>query len=231
MAKLSELTEKLGVTFKNPELLQQAFVHRSYLNEHSFALGHNEKLEFLGDAVLELIVTEFLYKKFTDKTEGELTPLRSALVKGDTLSIIATELEFHKYLQLSKGEAKTVANQTTILANTFEAFVGALFLDAGMSACEKFIHQFLLPKLESIINEQAYIDAKSYFQELAQEKENVTPTYQVVNEWGPDHSKTFEVAVYLGDQEIARGTGNSKQVAELDAASHALKVFDLTDRS
>jgi len=231
MAKLSELEKKLGVRFKNPDLLQQAFVHRSYLNEHSFALGHNEKLEFLGDAVLELVVTEYLYQKFLDKTEGELTPLRSALVKRETLSATATELEFHKYLQLSKGEAKTVTNQTTILANTFEAFVGALFLDAGMKACEKFIHQFLLPKLQAIIKEQAYIDAKSYFQELAQEKENVTPTYQVVNEWGPDHSKTFEVAVCLGDQEIARGTGNSKQAAELDAASAALKVFDLTDRN
>jgi len=176
------------------------------------------------------VVTDYLYKKFTDKSEGELTPLRSALVKGDTISIVASELEFHKYLKLSKGEAKTVNNQTAILANTFEAFVGALYLDAGMEACDKFIHQFLLPKLETIIKDQTHIDAKSYFQELAQEKENVTPAYQVVNEWGPDHSKTFEVAVCLNEKEIARGTGNSKQAAELDAASSALKVFDLTDR-
>lgn len=225
--KLSELEHQLEITFTNKDLLQQAFVHRSYLNEHSFALGHNEKLEFLGDAVMELIVTEYLYQTFPEKTEGELTPLRSALVKRETLSEVATELNFHKYLQLSKGEAKTVANQTAILANTFEAFIGALFLDSGMEAVRQFIHQYLIAKLDQIINQQSHIDAKSHFQELMQEKSGATPTYRVIREWGPDHNKTFEVAVYVNDQEVAKGTGNSKQAAELDAARQALKESDI----
>lgn len=225
MEDLQQLQKKLGIKFNNPDLLEQAFIHRSYLNEHQSPLGHNERLEFLGDAVLELIVTEYLYQKFTDKPEGELTALRAALVRRETLKEIADELEFHKYLKLSRGEAKSATNQIAILANTVEAVIGAIFLDQGIPAAEKFIHQFMLPKTAEIINSQTYIDAKSHLQEIAQEKESYTPTYKVISESGPDHNKTFEVAVFIGNKEWGRGTGNSKQTAEMAAASNALEKY------
>lgn len=222
---LTDLIKKIGLEFKNPALLEQAFVHRSYLNEHDFPLGHNERLEFLGDAVLELIVSEYLYKKLPDKPEGELTAIRAALVRRETLQEVADELEFHKYLKLSRGEAKSAANQAAILANTVEALIGAIYLDQGTKAAEKFIAKYLIPKTDSIIEKQAYIDAKSHFQEIAQEKDSLTPTYQVISESGPDHNKTFEVAVFIGDREWGRGTGNSKQTAEMAAASDALQRY------
>jgi len=225
MENLQQLQEKLGVNFNNTDLLQQAFVHRSYLNEHKFAPGHNERLEFLGDAVLELIVTEYLYQKFTDKPEGELTALRAALVRRETLKEMADDLEFHKYLKVSKGEAKNAKDQAAMLSNTVEAFIGALFLDQGLEIVQKFIETYLLPRTDAILQSEAYIDAKSHLQELAQEKEGITPTYQVVSESGPDHNKIFEVAVYLNSHELARGTGNSKQSAETDAAGNALQYY------
>lgn len=223
MASLKKLESSLKINFSNKDLLEQAFIHRSYLNENEFPLGHNEKLEFLGDAVLELAVTEYLYNKFPDKAEGELTALRSALVKRETLGELADELNFHQYLKLSRGEAKTASNQVAILSNTVEAFIGALFLDAGIEQVENFLKKHLLPKLDPIISAQSYIDAKSSFQELVQERQGATPTYKVLAESGPDHDKTFEVAVYIGEREVARGHGNSKQAAEMDAASEALK--------
>ena len=226
MEDLQQLQEKLGINFDNPDLLQQAFVHRSYLNEHKFAPGHNERLEFLGDAVLELIVTNYLYQKFTNKPEGELTALRAALVRRETLKDVADELEFHKYLKVSKGEAKNAKDQAAMLSNTVEAFIGALYLDQGLDGVKKFIEAHLLPKTDAILQSEAYIDAKSHLQELAQEKEGITPTYQVISESGPDHNKIFEVAVYLNGRELARGTGNSKQVAETDAATHALENYN-----
>lgn len=225
MNSLKELENKIQINFHDPDLLQQAFIHRSYLNEYDSPLGHNERLEFFGDAVLELIVTEYLYQKFPDKGEGELTALRSALVKRDTLKEIADELEFHKYLKLSKGEAKTANYQATILSNTVEAFIGALFLDAGIKPVKNFLNQYLLSKLDIIIDTQAHIDAKSNFQEIAQEHDSITPTYQVVSESGPDHHKIFKVAVYIGEKEIAQGSGNSKQAAEVKAATKALKKY------
>jgi len=223
---LSDLTQKLGLNFKNPAFLEQAFVHRSYLNEHDFPLGNNERLEFLGDAVLELIVSEYLYKKLPDKPEGELTAIRAALVRRETLHEVATELEFHKYLKLSRGEAKSAANQAAILSNTVEAVIGAIYLDQGIPAAAQFIQQHLIPKTDPIIQANAYIDAKSHLQELAQEKEGLTPTYQVTNESGPDHNKTFEVAVFIGGKEWGRGTGNSKQSAETAAAADALGHYE-----
>jgi ribonuclease-3 len=205
--------------------MEQAFVHRSYLNENTFEPGHNERLEFLGDAVLELVVTEYLYHKFSEKPEGELTALRSALVKKETLKQISDELKLYQYLKLSKGEAKSVSNQVTILANVVEALVGAIFLDGGTKLAQDFLSTYLLPKLDVIIANQAYLDAKSQFQEVAQEKVGITPVYKVVAESGPDHNKSFEVAVCLGDKEIARGTGSSKQTAEMAAAEAALEQY------
>lgn len=222
---LSDLTKKIGIDFTDLKLLEQAFVHRSYLNEHKIDLGHNERLEFLGDAVLELVVSEYLYKELPDKPEGELTAVRAALVRREALKEVADELEFHKYLKLSRGEAKSATNQAAILANSVEAVIGAIFLDQGIPAAAKFIHQYMLPKTAEIISSQTYIDAKSHFQELAQEKDGFTPTYQVVNENGPDHNKVFEVAVFVGNKEWGRGTGNSKQAAEMAAATDALSRY------
>lgn len=223
MNPLTNLEEKLDISFKNKELLEQAFVHRSYLNENTYPLGHNERLEFLGDAVLELITTEYLFLNFPDKNEGELTALRSALVKRETLKEVAEKLEFYKYLKLSKGESKTANNQIAILANTTESFIGALFLDAGIEKVRKFLEQYLFPKTKNILTTEAYIDAKSNLQEIIQEKEGLTPTYKVLKESGPDHNKTFEVAVYSKEKQLAKGKGNSKQAAETDAAANALK--------
>ena len=201
-------------------------MHRSYLNEHELTMGHNERLEFLGDAVLELIVSNFLYQQFPDKPEGDLTAIRAALVRRETLRDVAEELEFHKFIKLSKGEAKSAANQAAILSNAVEAVIGAIYLDLGLTAAEKFIQQFIIPKTEAIMASQTYIDAKSHLQELTQEKEGITPIYKVTNESGPDHNKIFEVAVFIGNKELARGTGNSKQAAETDAAAHALIRYE-----
>jgi ribonuclease-3 len=225
MTPLSALEKQLGIKFNTPALLEQAFVHRSYLNENDFPLGHNERLEFLGDAVLELAVTEYLYHKFTNKPEGELTALRSALVKKETLKQVSDELKLYQYLKLSKGEAKSASNQITILANVVEALVGAIFLDGGIQPAKEFLAKYLLPKLDVIMANQAYVDAKSQFQEIAQEKVGITPIYKVASESGPDHNKSFEVAVCLGDKEIARGTGSSKQAAEMAAAEAALEQY------
>ncbi len=226
MEDLKLLTEQLGITFNNPALLEQALVHRSYLNEHELTMGHNERLEFLGDAVLELIVSNFLYQQFPDKPEGDLTAIRAALVRRETLRDVAEELEFHKFIKLSKGEAKSAANQAAILSNAVEAVIGAIYLDLGLPAAEKFIQQFIIPKTDTIMASQTYIDAKSHLQELTQEKEGITPIYKVTNESGPDHNKIFEVAVFIGNKELARGTGNSKQAAETDAAAHALIRYE-----
>ena len=165
---LTELISKLGLELNNPALLEQAFVHRSYLNEHELTMGHNERLEFLGDAVLELIVSNFLYQQFPDKPEGDLTAIRAALVRRETLRDVAEELEFHKFIKLSKGEAKSAANQAAILSNAVEAVIGAIYLDLGLPAAEKFIQQFIIPKTDTIMASQTYIDAKSHLQELTQ---------------------------------------------------------------
>lgn len=222
MSSFKTLEDKLQISFNNKDLLEQAFVHRSYLNENEYPLGHNERLEFLGDAVLELITTEQLYHQFSNKAEGELTALRSALVKRETLKEIADTLEFHKYLKLSRGEAKTANNQVAILANTVESFIGALFLDSGIEPVRKFLEQQLFPKINKIIDTSAHIDAKSNLQEIIQEQNGVTPIYKTLNESGPDHNKIFEVAVCVKNKQLATGKGNSKQAAEVDAATNAI---------
>ena len=226
MSDLKGLEDKLKIKFNNQQLLEQAFVHRSYLNENDFSPGHNEKLEFLGDAVLELITTDYLYNKFKDKNEGELTALRASLVKKETLTQIAEELEFYKYLKLSKGESKTVNNQAAILANTVEALIGAIYLDTGLEIAKQFINAYIFPKLDYIIKSSAYIDAKSQLQEIVQEKSGITPHYEVIKESGPDHNKKFVVAVYTADKELAQGEGNSKQAAETNAATKAIETLE-----
>jgi len=224
MAEFSNLETKLKLPFKNKEFLEQAFVHRSYLNENrDFHLQHNERLEFLGDAVLELIVTEHLYKQYSDKPEGELTAWRAALVNTRMLASIGRDLAFNDYLMLSRGEAKEEGKaRDYILANTVEAFIGALYLDQGLKNAEKFITKYILSKLPEVLEDKLFLDAKSRFQELAQEKVAVTPTYAVIKEWGPDHAKNFRIGVYLERELIAEGQGSSKQEAEQDAAKNAL---------
>lgn len=224
--EFKDLEKKLDLNFKNKDLLTQAFTHRSYLNENpGFKLEHNERLEFLGDAVIELIVTEHLYKEYPDQPEGVLTNWRAALVNAKMLSQLGEELGFNGFLLLSKGEAKEEGKaRAYILANTFEALLGALYLDSGYAPCDQFIIKHLLPKLPAIIKEGSYKDAKSKFQEVAQEKVSITPTYKVIKETGPDHDKKFVVGVYLGKELIAEGDGSSKQEAEESAAKKALET-------
>jgi len=223
----SELEKELSLVFKNKEILKTAFVHRSFLNEnHDYTLSSNERLEFLGDAVLEFIVSKFLYEHFTEKKEGDLTAFRSALVCTETLSKISLKLGFGKYLFLSKGEEATGGRERPyILANTFEAFLGAIFLDSGIVKARDFVKRFLLPELNAIISNGSFKDAKSRLQEIAQEKVNVTPHYEVLSEEGPDHDKCFLVGVFLANKKIAEGRGKSKQKAEQKSAINALKKW------
>jgi len=222
----SKLEKKLGINFKNKELLTQAFCHRSYLNENpDFSLEHNERLEFLGDAVLELVITEFLYKKYPKKTEGELTSWRAALVNAKILGDLAKDLDFNDFLLLSRGEGKEKGKaRQYILANTFEALVGAIYLDRGYESASEFIEKHLAPKISYIIEEGLLRDAKSRFQEEAQERIGITPAYQVLEEWGPDHAKHFIIGIFLGEELIAKGEGSSKQEAEEEAAKNALEA-------
>jgi len=221
----SKFEESLSLKFKNKNILIQAFCHRSFLNENQkFCPEHNERLEFLGDAVLELIVTEHLYQKYPKNPEGELTNWRAALVNAKMLSSLAKDLGFNDFLLLSRGEAKEEGKaRQYILANTFEAFIGALFLDQGYKVCQKIIKEHLIQRLPEIIEKGLYKDAKSRFQEEAQEKVGITPTYQVLKEWGPDHEKHFIIGVFLGKDLVAKDEGSSKQEAEEAAAKKALQ--------
>jgi ribonuclease-3 len=217
--------ETAGVQFNDLELLRQAFTHRSYLNEHrGEGGGHNERLEFLGDAVLELVSTHFLYIKFPDKHEGDLTAYRASLVNATTCAEVATELGMNDYLLLSRGEAKDTGRaRGVLLANAFEALIGAIYMDQGYDAARDFIHAHLLPKIDGIIKNRLWQDAKSTLQEKSQESQGVTPSYAVIDETGPDHDKQFIVGVYLSDKLIAKGSGKSKQEAEQSAARAALE--------
>ncbi|MBI4434769.1 ribonuclease III [Candidatus Uhrbacteria bacterium] len=225
MSDLSVLEASLGMVFEEKDLLTQALTHRSYLNENpSFHLGHNERLEFLGDAVIELVVTEYLYKHY-EEPEGDLTNWRASLVNAKMLSEVCRELAVEPHLLLSRGEAKETGKaRQFILANAFEAIVGALYLDQGMRASRTFLKRVLLPKLPHILKHKLYIDAKSRFQEIAQDRLGVTPSYKVLGETGPDHAKQFVVGIYIGNELIAKGQGLSKQEGQMDAAEKALKV-------
>jgi ribonuclease-3 len=228
MKNFENLEKKLKIFFKNKNLLVQAFCHRSFLNENpNFFVSSNERLEFLGDAVLGLITTDYLFKSFPEKSEGELTKIRSALVNSKILSQVAKKFGFEDFLLLSKGEEKSQGkSKERILANTFEAFLGALYLEFGLNFCKKFIEKNLLSLLPEILEKGMIENPKTKFQEIIQEKFKITPTYKVLEEFGPEHSKTFVVGLYVGEKLISKGEGSSKQEAEENAAQKALEAVE-----
>lgn len=225
MKDFSLFEKKLNIIFKDKDLLAQAFCHRSYLNENTDCrLDNNERLEFLGDAVLELIITEYLFAKYPKNPEGDLTNWRAALVNAKMLSETAQESGLNDFLLLSRGETKELGKaRQYILANTYEALVGSIYLDLGYETAKKFIHDNLVKKLSLIIEKKLYKDAKSSFQEEAQERVSITPGYKVLDEKGPDHAKEFTVGVFLDKTLVAKGKGFSKQEAEEAAAKKALE--------
>lgn len=231
MPDFNKFEKQIGIVFKDKDLLKQAFIHRSYLNENTkIGLSHNERLEFLGDAVLELIVTDFLYNTYKDKAEGELTAYRSALVNAVIIGEVASELVIGEYLLLSKGEMRDIGKaRTYILANTYEAVVGAIYKDQGYDSALKFITETLLLKLPEIVNKKLWRDAKSLVQEKSQEHLSVTPSYKVLNESGPDHDKNFTVGIFFGVDKVGEGKGHSKQEAEQSAARNALQKKNWLD--
>ena len=222
----SEFEKNIGVNFLDRALLKQAFTHRSYLNENRKTnLEHNERLEFLGDAVLELIVTAHLYEKYPAYNEGEMTSLRSALVNANTMAEVASKIKMNDFMLLSRGEAKDVGRaRQYILANAIEALIGAIFLDQGYQTAEKFVGEQLFPLLPKIIKEGFWLDAKSRFQEKSQEIAGTTPSYESLKETGPDHDKHFTIGVFLGKEKVAEGEGKSKQDAEQAAARAGLQA-------
>lgn len=223
MSDFAAYAAKLGLAFKNLDILEEALTHRSYLNEHKTSKAHNERLEFLGDAVLELATTHFLFNKFPLKPEGDLTAFRASLVNTNSLADTAEQIGLNDMLLLSKGESKDTGRaRQIILANAFEAVLGAVYMDQGYAAAEAFVAKHLYPKIDDVIAKRAWQDAKSRFQEAAQEKKGITPAYKTIEEVGPDHDKKFTVAAMLGHEELARGEGKSKQEAEQDAAQNAL---------
>ncbi len=225
MKDLSEFEKTIGVDFKNKDILRQALTHRSFLNEHRGSKAeHNERLEFLGDAVLELAVTKFLFDQYPEKNEGDLTSIRSALVNATTCAKIAQEIGVNGFLLLSKGESKDIGRaRNYILANALEAIIGAIYVDQGFEVADGFIGKYITPLSEKIIQEELWIDAKSKFQEKAQDVTGITPSYKTLKEIGPDHEKKFTVGVFLGNEMTAEGEGDSKQDAEQAAARNALK--------
>ncbi len=228
MPDFKKFAEKIKVDFKDINLLKRACTHRSYLNENkSVGLEHNERLEFLGDAVLELVVTSFLFRKFPNKNEGDLTSYRSALVNTHSLSKVALHIGVDEYLLLSKGESKDTGRARSIIhADTREAIIGAIYLDGGYDAAANFISSQLLEviDIDEIVEKKLWLDAKSRFQEKAQEMTGLTPSYKTLKENGPDHNKEFTLGVFLGDVQIALGSGLSKQEAEQKAAEKALEI-------
>lgn len=226
MSPFDTFQDKIKYKFKDERLLETAFTHRSYLNENRTpGREHNERLEFLGDAVLELVVTEFLYAKYPHKPEGELTAFRAALVNTQSISDAATKLGMNEYMLLSRGESKDTGRaRQIILANAFEALIGALYLDRGYNVAKEFIASQLFHKTDEVVEKRLWQDAKSKFQEIAQDVAGVTPRYEIVSQSGPDHDKMFVTGVYLGSDRVATGEGRSKQEAEQEAAEAALAV-------
>lgn len=222
----SSFEKRTGIAFKDKDLLRTAFTHRSFLNENrGSGMEHNERLEFLGDAVLELIVTEYLYGKFPEKNEGDLTSYRSALVNAITLAGVAEGLGMNDHLLLSKGETKDTGRaRQVILANAIEAFIGALYLDQGYEATKLFVSRYVFKLVDDIVSKKMWLDAKSHFQEKAQELVGITPSYETAKEVGPDHDKKFTVALFLGKERVAEGEGKSKQEAEQEAAKLGLQA-------
>ena len=231
MIDFSLFEKKTNIVFNDKKLLEQAFIHRSYINENSgSSLSHNERLEFLGDAVLELVVTDYLYRKYPDRDEGSLTAYRSSLVNAITIGEVALSLGMNEYLLLSKGEAKDIGKaRGYILANTYEAYVGAVYLDRGYDVARDFIADTLFDKIEPIVSKKLWRDSKRLVQEKTQEYLEVTPHYKVLAESGPDHDKHFTVGIFFGDECVAEGKGKSKQEAEQLAAHKALEIKDWLD--
>lgn len=226
MTVIAKLEKKVGLAFKNIPLIKQAFIHRSYLNENPNFTNSNERLEFLGDSILSFLVSRFLYSKYPDFNEGDLTNLRSSVVKTTTLAQIAKDLNLGDYLQLSKGEEEGGGREnTSLLADTFEAFLGAVYLDQDLSSAEKILNEFLFPLLPKILKDKSYKDSKSEFQEEVQEETKISPIYKVIKEIGPDHAKEFTIGVYVGDKLYGIGKGKSKQEGETNAAFTALEKW------
>jgi len=224
---IEDLSKHIGVNFSDISFLRTACTHRSYINENKTAGGtHNERLEFLGDAVLELVVTSFLFRKYSKKQEGELTAFRSSIVNTVSLTTVAEKMGLNDYMLMSKGEAKDSGRaRSVILANAVEAVIGAIYMDGGYNTAANFISQYILNTIdiEEIVAKKTWIDAKSKFQERSQEKVGITPSYKTLKETGPDHNKIFTLGVFLGDVQVATGSGQSKQEAEQQAAEKALK--------
>jgi len=223
---INDFASKIGITFNNSSLLHTAFTHRSYVNEHrGEIIEHNERLEFLGDAVLELAVTRFLFDKYGNKTEGDLTAYRAALVNTNTISEAGEKLGMNDCLFLSRGESRDTGRaRQYILADVFEAVIGAIYLDQGYDKACDFIAKNIFPLVEEVVEKKLWQDSKSFFQEKAQEHVSITPSYTVLSEDGPDHDKQFTVGAYLDTEEVAKGKGRSKQEAEQEAALNALKT-------
>lgn len=211
-------------TFKNESLFTKAFTHRSYLNETKEDLESNERLEFLGDSILSFVMSDYLYKTYPDYKEGILTNLRSLLVNTGSLARVAKELDFGKYLKLSRGEEESKGRENeTLLANCFEAYIGALFMDQGIKTVSEFLHETLIPKAEDYVKAQSFKDPKSLLQEYVQANKQHSPVYKVLEEEGPPHAKIFTVGVYVDSELMAQGAGTSKQKAEELAAKAALE--------
>ncbi len=224
--------ETLGYEFENIQLLITALTHRSYVNEHKKSVSeHNERLEFLGDAVLELVVTDFLFKNFKEQ-EGTLTSWRAALVRTESIGDAGDKVGFEPLLRMSKGEKQGTARaRQQILANTFEAVIGAIYLERGYGAAEEFITKHITSKLDSILKEGSWRDPKSHLQEVSQHKDNATPHYKVLEEVGPDHDKIFTLGVYVNQELMGTGTGHSKQIAQQEAARAALDKYANTNET
>lgn len=227
MDSIKEFQIKIGVSFVNKNNLIEALTHRSYLNEHKEVNSHNERLEFLGDAVLELVVSDYLFHKYPHRPEGELTSFRSALVKTDSLADTAKEIGIGDNILLSKGEEDTGGRtKNFLLANTFEAIIGSIYIDQGYDSSKEFIHRFLIKKLDSIVKHRLDIDSKTKIQEIIQQDFKVTPAYEVTNENGPDHDKEFTVVIKVNDKVIGKGVGSSKQRAEEEAATKGIEYLE-----
>lgn len=227
MNSTNELEKIIGIVFKKKRLLTLALTHRSYVNEHKSVKNHNERLEFLGDAVLELITSEYLFKRYSSRAEGDLTSFRAALVRTDSLADTAKEMGVGEYMRLSKGEEDTGGREKSyLLANTFEAIVGAIYLDQGYEISTEFVYRFLIKKIDDIVKNRLDIDSKTRIQEIAQSKYKVIPSYEVTDATGPDHDKEFTVVIKINGKVIGQGCGGSKQRAEEDAATQGLKYLD-----
>lgn len=228
MNNYNDIEKKLGVIFKNKDILNTALIHRSYINENRGKnLENNERLEFLGDAVLELIISDYIYTKYPTKPEGELTAIRSAIVRTESLADESRKLDVGQYLLMSKGEEDSGGkSKEYLLANMYEALLGAIYLDNGFSECQKYVERTLLKKVDSIVSEGLFIDPKTKVQEILQSRFKITPTYEIISEEGPDHDKYFTMALKVGNKKISEGHGTSKQKAEEDAAQNAIGLLE-----